>query len=475
MDVSYKKEFRYNYLLIPKLEGSDDEAYSVSMLEANPIAGITKPEPRTIDNKVLYYYDITSRQAFETIYIKNTINYNQLKGLFTDFTWLINQAYEYLLNENDLVFRPEYIYMDLATGRANVVYLPGYNKDIGVQMSSLVEYLMNKVEYNDKEAVIYIYNLYAACQAEGFSLNNLFSVISEGKPDKVEQTVSKRGLSEEIETKAKNNCKKDDNTGYNLSEVQSDKDKTNKHIPVMMEKIRDDREEYYYPLRAYIYTGACTLGAILVLIISINMRFIYTSVGNRVDYGKLMALLLILIIIVGYLIKNIWSKNNRLTRIISRQEYIDPRIDYKVQAHMDDKLEPMNAVFECEPADKNKEDLNKRKNIANETVLLNKESLLNSCRLEPENKDSYNMIHIREFPFIIGKLENNVDYCLNNEVVSRYHTKITKEEDKYYITDLNSTNGTTLNEKSLACYQRNELLNDDQIAIADIKYTFKAP
>ena len=98
MDVSYRKDLLHSYLVIPMPDNSSDEAYCVSMLQANSIEGIINPEPRNIDNRVLYYYDITSKQSIETIYIKNTLKYNELKSLFTDFADLIEQTYEYLLN-----------------------------------------------------------------------------------------------------------------------------------------------------------------------------------------------------------------------------------------------------------------------------------------------------------------------------------------------------------------------------------------
>lgn len=450
MDVSYRKDLRHNYLVISKIDNSNAEAYCVNMLQANSIDGIIKPESRNIDNQVQYYYDITSKQSVETIYIKNTIKLDKLKKLFVDLANLIEQAYEYLLNENDLIIKSDQIYIDLTTERANVAYLPGYNKDLEAQMITLIEYLMNKVEYNDKEAVLYIYNLYAACRDEGFSFNNLLSVIRESKPP--------RGV----------NIIKDIK-----QEVPPKEHRENIQIPVMMEKISDESEAYYYPLRTYIYTGACILGATLVLIIVINMRIIYTSIGNRIDYGKLMALLLILIFIIGYLMKIIWNKNNRLTRIISKQEYIDPRVDYSHKLQADNKSEHIKKEYEYTTPKKRSETTDVSEDKTESTVLLNADIPSCGCCLEPEDMDTCNLISITDSPFVIGKQKSNVDYFLDKEVVSRYHVKITQEEENHYITDLNSTNGTSLNDKPLSCYQRHKLTKDDKVSIAGINYIFK--
>ncbi|TAH73874.1 MAG: FHA domain-containing protein [Anaerolineaceae bacterium] len=450
MDVSYKKDIHHNYLVIPKISDSKDEAYCVCMLEANSIDSIIGPEPRTIDNKVLYYYDITAKQSIDTIYVKNTINYEQLKRLFTSMADLIGQTYEYLLNENDLILEPEHIYIELASCRANICYLPGYNIDIGKQMAKLIEYLMNKVEYNDKEAVLYVYNLYAACREEGFSFNNLLSVIRESKGDKAKAPIVEARI--------------------------------NKQIPVMMEKIYDERESYYYPVRTYIFSGASIVGAIMILAISINLKILHTSIGNRINYGKLMALIFILFILVGYLMKYIWNKNNRLTKIISKHEYIDPRIDdprvddskikYKIKAQTENNPEQSMAVSVKDFQINKSKDTNQSEDLSESTVLLNAKPSSFCCCFEPEDQDTYDIIQISDFPFLIGKQGSNVDYYLGKDVVSRYHVKVTKEEERYFITDLNTTNGTTLNDKLLPCYQRHEIVNEDKMAIAGIKYTF---
>lgn len=469
MDVSYRKDLRHNYLVIPKIDDSKDEAYCVCMLQANSIDGIIRPEPRTIDNDVLYYYDITAKQSIDTIYVKSTINYEQLRRLFTNLANVIEQAYEYLLNENDLILQPEHIYIELTSCRASVCYAPGYKIDIGKQMARLIEYLMNKVEYNDKDAVLYIYNLYSVCRDEEFSFSELLTAISESNRENSLKVESKKSLSINVKKESKQE------STYNSFKQEDRKEeyKPRRQIPVMMEKVSQESEKVYYPLRTFMYTGACIIGAIMVLVICINMKILYTSMGNRIDYGKLMALLLILLIIVAYLFKIIWNKNNRLTKIISKPEYVDPRIESSIKLEAENKSEDSIRAYEYSFPKSKPIDLKKSEDKSNFTVLLNVEPPSFGCCLEPEEKDSYDVIAIRDFPFIIGKQKSNVDYFLENEVVSRYHVKITKEDDNYYITDLNSTNGTTLNDKPLSCYQRHKLTKDDKVSIAGINYIFQ--
>ncbi|NLY48895.1 MAG: FHA domain-containing protein [Clostridiales bacterium] len=491
MEVGYKKDIRNSYLVIQMTDNCSSEAYCVNMLQENRVEGIIKPEPRNIDNRVLYYYDITSRQSLETVYIKKSIRYEKIKNLFMDLADIIERTYEYLLNENDLVLKPEHIYMDLDKEKTWLCYLPGYGRDIGAQITALVEYIMNKVEYSDKEAVLYTYNLYAACRDGGFSFNHLLSVIR-GDKQEGNKNMTGAGNKEFIlgfeESKEIHSIPEDGNINYNhgknagnakknaCSEKFSADRGAGRHIPVMMEEVvTDEKEIYYYPLTTYIYTAACVIGAVCLVIIAINMKLVFTAMGNRLDYGKITALILVLMIITGYLMKIIWNKRNRLTRIVRKQDYIDPTDNdntyiYKSKETSGDKVKETGESVFSEPRRTGKQE-----DKPEMTVLLNSAPALSECRLEPENKDNNEIIQITDFPFVIGKLKNHVDYCLNKDVVSRFHVKITKEDEGYFITDLNSTNGTTVNDKPLPCYQKQAITRGDRIAIAGIKYVFHSP
>jgi hypothetical protein len=225
----------------------------------------------------------------------------------------------------------------------------------------------------------------------------------------------------------------------------------------------------------------------------------------------------------GYLLKILWNKKNKVTRMITKQEYIDPEKEFE----MDNKSEALKRnVYQTtkgnekakeivieklkektkETATKEsamkesamkesamKESATKESEMQDEanwsdqalrsegqddmeddnpTCILNDSPDDPNFLLEPLNSREYEKIYIRQFPFFIGKLKKNVDYCLEKAVVSRYHAKITREGECYYLTDLNSTNGTFLNGETLQTYQKREISLGDEITFANIKYQF---
>ena len=71
----------------------------------------------------------------------------------------------------------------------------------------------------------------------------------------------------------------------------------------------------------------------------------------------------------------------------------------------------------------------------------------------------------------IGK-DSRVQLLLEKETISRFHAKIEYLDHNYYIEDLNSTNGTYINDDLLIYKQHRKLEINDIIRFADIRYRF---
>ena len=67
---------------------------------------------------------------------------------------------------------------------------------------------------------------------------------------------------------------------------------------------------------------------------------------------------------------------------------------------------------------------------------------------------------------------SDADISINRETISQFHARIYKEEDGFYIEDLNSTNGTFVNEEPLAYKEQRKLVYNDIVQFADIRYRF---
>ena len=91
---------------------------------------------------------------------------------------------------------------------------------------------------------------------------------------------------------------------------------------------------------------------------------------------------------------------------------------------------------------------------------------LETCRITDFDKDV----------FRIGRDSSQVDFCADYQAVgvSRIHCHIITREDGFYIVDLNSVNGTSINGIPLEPGREYPLASDDVIRIAGSQYLFLA-
>ena len=82
---------------------------------------------------------------------------------------------------------------------------------------------------------------------------------------------------------------------------------------------------------------------------------------------------------------------------------------------------------------------------------------------------------VEPLPFTIGKLEGYADAVINVPAISRLHARIYAGDSNgtYQIEDLNSTNGTFVNEQQILPYTKVPLHEGDVIRLADEEFEFR--
>lgn len=83
--------------------------------------------------------------------------------------------------------------------------------------------------------------------------------------------------------------------------------------------------------------------------------------------------------------------------------------------------------------------------------------------------------YIRKKEFVIGKLRDSVDGFLGmSDAVSRLHCKIIRRDNRFYVSDMGSSNHTYVNGILVMAQQERELSEGDRLRIADIDFTVHA-
>ncbi|MGM0379614.1 MAG: FHA domain-containing protein [Bacillota bacterium] len=81
-------------------------------------------------------------------------------------------------------------------------------------------------------------------------------------------------------------------------------------------------------------------------------------------------------------------------------------------------------------------------------------------------------IIIDQDQFIIGRDFNKSDYQINDPSISLLNTEILKKDGNFFIRDLNSTNGTILNNRKLESNNLNKLYSKDIFKVSNHKFKY---
>ena len=107
-----------------------------------------------------------------------------------------------------------------------------------------------------------------------------------------------------------------------------------------------------------------------------------------------------------------------------------------------------------------------------ETVVLSAGQTEGPASLVSREPGELATIYLDRDLMVIGKMENAADAVISLPTVSRIHAKIRKADDEYYLSDLNSRNGTSVNGRLLKTGEEYQLQDEDQVEFAQARYIF---
>ena len=107
-----------------------------------------------------------------------------------------------------------------------------------------------------------------------------------------------------------------------------------------------------------------------------------------------------------------------------------------------------------------------------ETVVLSEGVVQGPATLVSREPGELATIYLQEDMTVIGKMETAVDAVIDLPTVSRIHAKIRRRAQEYYLSDLNSRNGTAVNGRLLKEGEDYQLQHEDEVDFAQARYVF---
>ena len=89
------------------------------------------------------------------------------------------------------------------------------------------------------------------------------------------------------------------------------------------------------------------------------------------------------------------------------------------------------------------------------------------------SEDGKLLMTLEQASYTIGKKRGEVELVLSDPSISRLHARIVKEEDGFYLEDMNSTNGTFKNGLQLQPYEKRKLEEGDEITLGKVTVLYR--
>ncbi len=435
--------------------------YIPRMLVENHIPSFLECSIIHSDGRERYIYDITSRTSVTDMYEHTRMDHRFLLSFIDAVASVLENAEEYLLPCEHIIFDPGYIYVDRGTDMISWCYYPGHFSELNKSMTTLAEYILERADHTNRDTVNLAYDFYKQVINGDYSLRRL-TVRSE--------TESAAAKEEEKE----NYLIEDDSDFY----------------------LPDEDEEPVIPASGKIILGVCifvlvvisgvilasALYSNLVLSILLGMREMQVFLG----LSGALSLFMPTIILVKWFNKvrdfrkKLEDSKAGISDIYHEMEYAEYAGNTGRLAAPDRNENP-DRIFmrdqERTEAINKKSGTMKLNTDDQDGVNIHRDDTMrqNCClhRLVQITGDGINELKIGKLPFIIGKRKSVCDAVLASDAVSRVHAKLFLENGAYYVSDLNSTNGTFVNGSRLRANEKKRLTDNDEIRFGKELFYFR--
>lgn len=494
MKSEYKRDMNHNYLILTGEDAIDTDSYQVRMIVANAVPDLLQCRIQGMDGKFMVYYDVTSRHSLTALFEDKKLGIEELQVILGGFIQVMEEMSEYLLNPCQLILEPEYIYMDAEKKNVRFCYLPGFHGEVQKQFQNLAEYFLPKLDHEDGKAVMLGYGVYRRALEDSFHLEHIkkeLYKVREGKESDFMDYEKKTIKESEKTDVAKEDQQKDlwGSGSWDRESNENTEKKTGKRDKKKDKTKKTKTDKIWKSVAGF-------TGALLILLgITIGMAGGYLPRMNTEVFLGVVLLLMVVGMSGHILYKKFFEKKQKDVGAEEKIQSTDIRYDgqketvqqaYEVnemKKGMEKVIAGRTDVTEKRSqgnikSEKLTETIEKRKKTEDvsegfgETVVLSSGVVKGPATLVSREPGELATIYLEQDITVIGKLETAADVVISIPTVSRIHAKIRKRDGEYYLTDLNSRNGTSVNGQMLKTGEDYLLKDEDEVDFSQARYIF---
>ena len=472
MQISYKRNGLKNYMVV-RNDRSDAAGLHEKMIIRNRIGHIARMTPQNIDGRAYYYYDIQGRVSLESLFTGRSMTLEEVSAILQSLAGLLSELERYLLTPDEVLFSPEYIWLTPDTLDADFIYVPGMAKDEAYGILRFAEYLTDHVDGDDRDAAALAYG-YLEMAENGYIM-----------PDIRGDSRSRSGNSfagYRADGVMAGTGGADSKPAIPFEDYWDIKEGINDDVKALFEggsekkRLIDKKRLSYICMAAAMLISALYIAFVIdptiLPIVLTDEEYIMAGAGIAIGF----ALILIGVLYINRRRSDTGSENKTSGRTPAFED----------ESFMSDGMVPERDDLEYQEYQDHGERGDHGRSMGFEnygysggyddgdrTVLLKRPQVHREAgRFPTLTCEDGRQVIIRHFPFVMGKMESRVDEVIQGEGISRIHAMLKEQDNRYYISDLNSLNGTAVSGRALEANETAEIKDGDIISLADTNLTF---
>lgn len=464
---TYESSASESYLVIEADISEHVLNYQVEMMVNNEINGILPVDIRQKDNKINFYYKITSKLSLSQFLRRKKLKKNDFITLLSGVAKVLLDCKNYLLIDKNFILEEDHIYINPSTLEISLAYLP-----IKMEANTCEKFrdfvthiIINTAQIEESKGDVFFQRILNYLKADTFNIMDFNLMLND----------------------LINNSFVDPKNEYYIEEEKNPACRVppfNNIPPIRETQVHKElADKKCEPLKIPTLVIFAILTQVVIVIILFLSSDFLKSLSDNVSTtyaGVVLIILSIDILIFKSLFKNkaiVIKRNKQDLNEENKVEISEKEVQIfnKNIKHTSGSLNDMNFELQEEFAMDNKENLSVNENIlpdnSNETMLL--EYTQQKYPFLQKKKDGIlEQINITKTDFFVGRMQEQVDYVFENNAIGKVHAQIISRNGNYLIKDLNSKNGTFINDVRIDSNKEYEIKNSDKISFANSDYTF---
>lgn len=501
----FVRNLNHNYLRLRLSEKPEEKKFQYCILQRGGIGHLLPCDLRYINEDAYLYYDITSLQNLSQIFQNKKVD----RKWFGDFLWGMQKVQgelcRFLLEQEHLIWNPEYVFQDYEKNDFYFQFIPYENHENSFK--NLMDFIIEHLDYQDESFVEFFYGIYEQFLQIGSDflvekIHESFEHFQEAekqggkkkgrqiktqveeeapqcKKSQMEQESSwyRKSRAEQESPRSRKSQTEQEGSSYKKSQMEQEgpwsrKSQTEQESSWHRRSQTEQESPWHRKNQAEQDNSWNRKSqAEQEELISMGERRRNKNERGRASQRK-----------------NVGPEENSFyqgaedsfgetpkkekkgfwglftKKKVDRFRLSDQLYEIEGEQEMHPTYQPQEVpMMIAEPVNPEEE--------YGKTMFFENEESQQDRGLYRENGEL--LVRLTEFPFVVGKKKDEVQYAFSHPSVSRIHARFLYENSAWFIEDVNSTNGTFKNGLRLRPYEKRKLDREDEIRFGSLTFTFR--